>query len=276
MSKNSNAWSFSKSQVWNTCKKMYYFSYIKRFDSDELGKIVSELYNLSSIQMHKGELVHRAIENYIQNVLCGAKYNLNHAAKVAATKIDHMCAEKKTTEQTNGLTLSEDFINKIKNEILKCLHTFESVWPTISNYQSILIEKYGSFKYGDVEITVKPDYVVKDEEKVIIFDWKTGSKKDDDFYQSIVYSIYAMDRFNLSEKDISVVLVYLSDCKKYKVTPEHRYIENIEKRIVRENDEMNMLDYIPEVNLMEYCIFCKYYTICELQIYNKNAEKIIV
>ncbi len=276
MPKTSNTWSFSKSQTWNTCKKMYYFSYVKRFELDEIGKIANGLYGLSNIQMRKGEIVHNVIENYIQNTLCGAKFNLNRAAKLAITKIDRAYAEKKTIEQTNGTFLSEEFLNRIKNEITGCLHTFESLWPNISDYQGISIEKYDSFKHEDVDIIVKPDYIVKDNEKIKIFDWKTGSKKNDDFYQSIVYCMYAINKFNLSEKDISVELVYLSDCKRYKVTPECRYIENMKKKIVIENNEMNSLEQSPEENMTAHCIFCKYYTICEPEKYSETMEKITV
>lgn len=262
--------------MWNTCRKMYYFNYVKRFESDEMGKIANELCKLSSVHMYKGEIVHKVIENYIQNALCGAKFNLNHAAKVSIAKIDKVCAEKKTIEQINGAFLSEEFLNRIKSEIMKCLSAFESTWPSISNYQTISIEKYDKFMHENVDVTVKPDYIARDEEKVRIFDWKTGSKKNDDFYQSIVYCMYAINKFNLAEKDVSVELVYLSDCKKYKVIPENKHIENMKKRITMENNEMNSLDQIPEENITNYCIFCKYYTICETERCSKTMEKITV
>lgn len=255
---------------------MYYFSYIKRFESDEVGKIANELYKLSSVQMYKGEIVHKAIENYIQNTLCGAKFNLAHAIKVATTRIDKISTEKNTIEQTNGAFISEEFLNKVKNEITKCLRAFESLWPTISAYQNISIEKYDSFNYRDVNIIVKPDYIIRDGQKIKIFDWKTGSKKNDDFYQSMVYCMYAINKFNLSEKDVSVELVYLSDCQKYNVTPENKHMENMKKRIIIENDEMSLLDQIPEENITNHCIFCKYYTICAHKGYSKTTEKITV
>ena len=255
---------------------MYYFNYIKRFESDEIGKIANELYRLSSVQMYKGEIVHKTIENYIQNKLCGAKFNLTHAIKVATTRIDEIYAEKKTIEQINGAFISEEFLNKIKNEITKCLRAFESLWPTISAYQSISLEKYDSFKYGDIDIIVKPDYIVRDEEGVKIFDWKTGLKKNDDFHQSVVYCMYAINKFNLPKKYVSVELVYLSNCQKYNVTSENKHIENMKKRITIENDEMSLLDQIPEENITDHCIFCKYYTICEHKEYSKTMEKITV
>lgn len=243
---------------------------------DEIGKIANELYNLSSVHMYKGEMVHKAIENYIQNTLCGAKFNLTHASRIATTTIDKAYTEKNTLEQTNGAFISEEFLNKIKNEIIKCLRAFESFWPTISTYQTISIEKYDSFEYEGVNIIVKPDYIVRDGDRIKIFDWKTGSKKNDDFYQSIVYCMYAINKFDLAEKDVSVELIYLSNYQKYNVTSENKYIENMKKRIIIESDEMSLLDKIPEENVTDHCIFCKYYTICEHKEYSKTTEKITV
>lgn len=53
---------------------MYYYSYLKRFDPDEEGKTVDELYHLFNVATYKGTLIHQAIEDYILNQLCGARF----------------------------------------------------------------------------------------------------------------------------------------------------------------------------------------------------------
>lgn len=270
-------WSFSKSQTWNKCQRMYYYSYLKRFDPDEEGKTVDELYHLFNVATYKGTLIHQAIEDYILNQLCGARFNLTNAAKSIIRKIDELNNSGTSVEKINGLELSEEYMANLKNEVSTSLQAFEvSLWPLIMKYQHLSVEKYDRFECGDYLVTLKPDYMVKDNDFVKIFDWKTGTKKNDDYFQAIVYCMYAMDKYDLKENEVSAELVYLSDLKRYIVNPTPERIKGMEARIKKESEEILALDYVPEGTHNEDCIYCKFYNICEKNKKYKTAEEVIV
>ncbi|WP_400256340.1 PD-(D/E)XK nuclease family protein [Candidatus Methanomassiliicoccus intestinalis] len=273
-----DSWSFSKSQIWNTCKKMYYYTYVKRFDADDEGKAANNLYQLTSLHPYKGELVHKEIERYILQALCGNAYDLNKASVNASRQIDWMYKKMQTIERMNGKTVSEEQLNNAKAEISKCLHNFKSdIWPSIFDYPHISIESFDKFRCGDVDVLVKLDYVVKDKRSGIkIFDWKTGLKKGDDFYQSVVYAMHAMSKYGLDNEHVSVDMIYLSELNRDVLVPDRKDIKEMEGRICDETDEMRSLQGIPEENIGDHCTFCKYYTLCNQSKDRIYSEKVTV
>lgn len=63
----------------------------------------------------------------------------------------------------------------------------------------------------DARVWCRPDFAIQQGDRVTIYDWKTGARKDDDRLQLLAYALHAVDQWRFPPDKIDVVAVYLSD-----------------------------------------------------------------
>jgi hypothetical protein len=63
----------------------------------------------------------------------------------------------------------------------------------------------------ECRVWCRPDFAMRDGDRVVIYDWKTGARKDDDRLQLLAYALHAVHQWGFEPGKITCVAVYLSD-----------------------------------------------------------------
>lgn len=63
---------------------------------------------------------------------------------------------------------------------------------------------------GDSRIWSRPDFAMRDGDRVTVYDWKTGARKDEDRVQLLAYALHAKHQWGFAPENITCVAVYLS------------------------------------------------------------------
>ncbi len=238
-------WSFSRSTLFNDCKrKYYYYTYGKvdgwKEDADELNKKCYFLSMLTNINFLYGSIIHQVIsEAYYDYVVKGdgkdQQYYLNMAdelwTKAELINLDYL-------HGITGLSAKElqmlfldvykkdrsvmDNIPSYRNKTRRLLTTFFN-----SDFWKDIIEpgaaehicgdctnnRYETVELGNVKCYVLPDVVYKDKRtgRVVVIDWKTVSPKPKDIDQACFYAMAITSQYGIPREDIDIKIVYLGN-----------------------------------------------------------------
>lgn len=96
------------------------------------------------------------------------------------------------------------------------------------------------FEIDGCRVWCRPDFAMRWRDKCLIFDWKTGTPKDDDRRQLHAYALHARACWGFDTRNIRTVAVHLGDFgvvrRAFKVTPEA--LDAVESDIRTELDAM--------------------------------------
>ena len=171
------------------------------------------------------------------------------------------------TEYRNGDQVDEQFFTTIDESGRACLNMFfGNIWPGYNDQECLRHEEFDKFRIGDIDVTVKVDFVGRMKNGTIILtDWKTGS--DNDEYetelQMAAYVIWAVQYYQKSLEEIKSDLVFLKtgEKKPYFFIDErlHESTETIKTDFEAMNATYEYDDYPPSPHLRE----CLSLPICE-------------
>jgi hypothetical protein len=63
----------------------------------------------------------------------------------------------------------------------------------------------------DAKVWCRPDFAIREGDRVTIYDWKTGARRDEDRTQLLAYALHAWHQWGFAPDKISCVAVYLSE-----------------------------------------------------------------
>jgi len=271
---NYNFWSFSKHRSWYLCKRYFYYRYIapalRQSSNFEIFKI-KRLKDLNSKFVLQGSLIHQVIENQIGQHHLGRELSEVGAKSQFVQRLEQYrkTAPDILTEFYNGIPLDDAFFDTIKEEGLEKLSMFFGViWPQFKDLEYLKHEDFDKFKFDDVEVIVKVDYVSKTKTDVIVItDWKTGA--DNEEYENDLqigtYVLWAMQYYQKDPSQIRSELAYLKTgtMRPYEFTTD--ILETIQKEIVEDYEMMNRsyeIEDYPSDPTPKKCIGCQFGTIC--------------
>ena len=280
-----NGWSFSKYQLWNKCKKAYYFQYIGGYVKGPLPFDSSNLYRLKKDLTPKvflqGQIIHKVIANQInQNKIrdMNEASAINHYASELARYRE--TANDTITEYFNGEPVDIGFFDKIdKSGIEQIKRFFSIIWPPFLDSDYIDHENKGSFQIDDIKVLLRPDYVSRTKKGMfVISDWKTGSDSEDfeNDKQIATYVLWAIYNFKVEPKEIRSELVYLSSgvSRSFSFTSEQ--LEETKRFIIENYRKLNeSYDYnsFQPNPLPKNCMSCNYAKICDCK-YEDSSNSI--
>lgn len=282
---NYNGWSFSKYQLWNKCKRAYYFQYIggyvigpKPFDSTNLYHFKKDLTSKIFLQ---GQLIHNIIENQLGQHKLGRELNETGAISQYCLKLKRYqeTATETITEYSNGEPFDNPFFEKIKETGIEQIQTFFNIiWPPLKDLEYIDHENRGIFKIRDIDVLLRPDYVSKTKTGLfVISDWKTGADNEnyENEKQIATYALWAIYNFNIDPKEIRSELVYLSTGNSRSFSFNEKELEETRNFIFENYQKLNesyeFESFEPNPS-PKNCMSCNYAKICQFKITKSSVD----
>ena len=295
--KNKFSWSVSRDDIFQKCKRMYYFQYYGSWggwdqEADDRTRMIYILKHLQNRQMWAGMTVHDCIENVIRTIKNGHKsINVN---QIISKTLNKMRREFTSSKNKNYLTnpktcaLFEHEYNleipdtewkSNADNVVECLNKFfnSDVYKVIldlSENQLIEIEKFSYFHLNNTKTYAAIDFVFKTDKEIIIYDWKTGHENPEkDKLQLACYGLFAIQKWDIDPENVKLVDFYLSSGKKNKFYLSNLDLDQTKNYILTSIDEMEKLLEDPIENITkeenfpltenrEICNYCKYKKVC--------------
>lgn len=321
---NHCCWSSSREATFNECKKKYWYSYYGAWEGwplnfkdarSEVDPLAAYLYRLKNIQplvFFIGSTVHKCIEQTIKDfmvtkALPPLEQLLDEGRSLIKKGMDESKKQAWKKHPKRHVNLLEDYYKKpalSNEEILEKVVLCLSNWYHSSIVQSILPHKNTTF--GDVEkpmqfslapnldcLVVYDLYLFwkkgTDEEKLLIFDWKTGSEHGRIMKQLSAYALAAQALLNTPIDSIILSPFYLSQgpsaYKKIGNGYEERLtasdIEQTKKEIsasLMAMKELHTAPKLPDPMQFAYteerrqCAFCPFKELCEKAQYEEKSR----
>lgn len=212
-------WSISRYEVFDKCKRQYYFSYYSKYvDSIPVYKI-NQLKELTSVPLEIGNVVHDVLEAFLQRLQrSDSRIDEKRFFEYARRLASQYFTEKTFLEIYYGYTDKIDMDNVLK-KIYECLENFINSpiysWifmVAIRDRSNWMIEPggYGETRLGGLKAYCKMDFLLPVDNEIHILDWKTG-KRDEVKHaaQLLGYAAATNHNFNVPLKYIFPKIVYL-------------------------------------------------------------------
>lgn len=296
--KNEFSWSKSREEMFRKCARQYYYHYYGSWggwqrDSTARTRNIYVLKKLSNQHLWIGERVHGAICQLLEALKREKPLMLED--QVVESTLEEMRGDFKNSRDRNywsnpqtcglfeheyELELDDAAWKEIAEHAEKCLRNFfqSSVFAEIRHIpkeQWLEIKQVSHFFLNAVKVYVAIDFSIRDGDKIIIYDWKTGSSvhNTDHDLQMACYGWYAWQQWNVDPKKIELVEVNLTDLKIVKHRVEGVNLEKIQKRIFSSIQDMQFLleDIVNNTAAEErfaltenerYCDFCNFKKLC--------------
>lgn len=230
---NEFSWSVSSDKTFAECKRKYYYSRYGFWDGwkKDAPQKTRELYFLSKLSSKDkwvGTSIHWAVKNVLESVSKGKAFSHIEAEKLLEQRMKNDYGDSKENlfrrepkvyprffehEYALDFGVSEalDLIEKAK----KCLRNFfeseaYAQLKTVKKNDWLTIEKLASFEFHGIKINAKLDAAIRNGDRILIFDWKTGSKEDVDYTVQLgCYLLYATRMWKIAANKIDVLEVNL-------------------------------------------------------------------
>jgi hypothetical protein len=239
--KNELTWSFSRSRLFDECRRAYYYHYYASWGgwektADELSRLAYILKNVRNIDVWIGDIVHQVIKWILESKAgntsslfkTGREVSCDEAiakAKNLFLKTWEQSRDKKwQTNVKHNLNLFEHYYNQqLTRKQLR--EKLERAAKSVRNfYRSGLLEKISglppenilsideldSFNFEGVRVFAIPDFALRNQDEYLLYDWKTGRKNDNDILQLSFYQLYAVNKWRIASEQIKVMPVYLA------------------------------------------------------------------
>jgi hypothetical protein len=212
-------WSISRYEVFDKCKRLYFYSYYGKHTPNVPLYKMQALKSLTSVPLEVGNVVHDVMEAFLRR--------LQKSDREINEENFYRFAQKKAAEYFTHKTFIELYYNQtsaldmvaVEEKIRKCLANFLSSpifhWlfmKALLNRDNWMIEPkgYGETRLNGLKAYCKMDFLFPVDDQIYILDWKTGKK---DTYkhgrQLIGYAVAASHNFQVPWSIIFPKIVYL-------------------------------------------------------------------
>lgn len=220
------SFSYSKINTFDNCQRKYEFVYKKRYPRSS---------NVSSL---KGTLLHTMIELYVK----GLDYDIKYEGDF--TKLPEI--------EFNSF--KQEFEKSIKDQ-----EVIQALKQMFGKFEEVQIEKKLSYVFNDFVFSGFADTFVKNKNKIIIIDYKTG-KPFRNFeqleYYALIYS-YIYPEVN----EFMLVLSYVMHNKEEKDTISKIKLKEIESKLINKIKNINETNTYNK-NSTRLCDYCEYKKEC--------------
>lgn len=224
---NKEQFSYSKINSYNTCPRKYEFSYVDFYPRKE-----------NNTNIIKGTLLHKMIELYIND----QDYNIAYEGEFLLLKEEEFNAFKQEFESIKEQTLIKQ-LKKMKE-----------------NCEELNVEQKLSNIFNDFAFSGFSDTLVKNKDKVIIIDYKTG-KVYPNFEQLEFYALIASYIYK-EVNEFLLILSFTSHTTDYKLTIKRDELYKIENKLLKYISNIkNSIKFQKKIGPL--CNYCEYKPECE-------------
>lgn len=279
-----NTWSFSRHQLLNYCNRAYYYRYIgSALKSSKILDVekIKRLKGLKSKYVLQGILIHESIEDQITQHYLGRPVNPISAREKYHKRLNGFQATADTTitECFNGEHIDPAFFDTIRTSGVEMLDTFFTiVWPTLERLEYLSHEQFDNFKIGTVPVTVKLDYITKNNvDNLVLSDWKTGKERRESNLQLGAYVLFAIQKYNKTPEEIFSEIIYLASTGKsrpYRFSSNQ--LDEVKDIITSDFERINAsyeIEKYPADPAPKKCMNCPFASLCP-DTRHKDTEEI--
>jgi hypothetical protein len=213
-------WSISRYEMFDKCKRQYFFNYYAKFAKGIPPYKVAQLKALTSVPLEIGNVVHDIIEAFLRRLQkSDSDIDEKRFIDFAKQKTDHYFATKTFLETYYGTCGATVDAAAAFEKITACLENFTSspiyTWlfmKAITNKDNWMIEPpgYGETRLAGLKAYCKMDFLFPVEKDIYILDWKTGGKDTyKHSHQLIGYAAAASSNFSIPWNVIFPKIIYL-------------------------------------------------------------------
>ena len=295
--KNEFSWSKSRDGLFKECKRKYYFNHYgfwNGWDKNASEK-AQELYLLKQLiskEMWIGQVVHNIIKNMLFQLKIGNDVSLTYTLKLLREKLNKdynnsiIKLYKKDPKGIVGLfeheydlLISKDEWDKLFKKAEECIINFynsdiyKKIKSTpIANW--LFLEDFLNFDFENTKMYLSIDFAIKEGNKVISYDWKTGRERDTGMdMQLTCYALFVLHKWNIQPENIIA--------KRYnlRIDKEDEFIINSEsinkiksyirtsisemKDLLKDKEENIAIEKDFPMNESPFCSWCKFKKICK-------------
>ena len=231
---NEFSWSRTRDNVFQECRRRYYFQYYGAWGGWEAGAdpLTRRLYVLKQLgtrQMWAGRLVHEAVERSLLAMRDG--HALSEASLIEDT-VRQMREEWKGSrdavyrehpkrtglfEHEYGVPIKDSEWQAIRDHVVRCLRNFHRL-PLLADIKRtptdrwILIETIGSFPFDGTRVFSAPDFGYWNAaDRLQLVDWKTGGNGNNVALQLGGYALYSLEVLGVAPERVDLLEVNLRE-----------------------------------------------------------------
>ncbi|MFW6269523.1 MAG: PD-(D/E)XK nuclease family protein [Bacillota bacterium] len=278
-------WSVSRYNMFQTCKRQYYYNYYGKYDKEYSYKKINRLSNLTSVPLVKGNIVHEIMKTLLQRLIkTEKKIDKDRFFEYAKKKTYKYCKKFAFAEVYYG---EKKYINPedILNDVNLCLQNFikskRFKWllnqaVEYKNKWIVEPENYGETRIDDIKAYTRFDFLSPFNDQVIIIDWKTGKPDENkDRKQLLGYTTWSCFHLNQDPDDIRAILAYLKPkYSEVEISMDNYDFQSFYKQVKKETYEMRDYCKNAEKNIPKnknvfnqttnryICSFCNFRELC--------------
>jgi hypothetical protein len=252
--KNEFSWSKSRDEVFNECRRQYYFQYYGSWggwdeNAPERTRNIYVFKQLTSRHMWVGDLIHRAVERSLKNLQ--SRVELLSCDRIVEITKNLMRNEWKNSRDKNywsrpkstalyeheyEIPVSDEEWKALAGKLETCLRNFygSELFREIQKLSLdswLEVENLSSFDFEGTKIWVKIDFSYRRGKRITIVDWKTGHTGGDSTLQQACYALYGTNMWKVAPNQIDTVTLNVSN-------------NVIEERAISKADVERTKDYI--------------------------------
>ncbi|MFH0893284.1 MAG: PD-(D/E)XK nuclease family protein [Bacteroidota bacterium] len=279
-------WSPSRYEAFHYCKRMYYYNYYGKNDTDSTPEKISQLKALTSAPLATGSIVHIMIEFLLKRLQeCEKDINIEKFFDFTRKNTDEYCSNNTFMEvyyKETKAVKTDEIYKPVEACLKELLGSQRFGWifnEAILNKKKWIIEPpgFGETRINELKAYCKVDFLFPMNDQVVILDWKTGKDKGDHFRkQLLAYTCWANYHLGVEAINIQPFVVMLSptyneipfefgnsDIKFFSVqvkeeTEEmYEYCSNVKSNIPKEKS------FFAKTKSEKKCAYCNYRELCQ-------------
>jgi hypothetical protein len=227
--RNEFSWSKSRDEIFQTCPRQYYFNYYAYWGGWEKNapKRTRQIYILKKLMnryIWAGQIVHECIKRTLKNLQRGI--SVLDVDEIVSITINQMREDFKSSrekrylvnpktcalfEHEYELDLSNDQWKKVADNVEQCLRNFYSseIFSRLKELPKqdwLEVEDFSYFHMDGRKIWAVIDCSFRQDDCVVIIDWKTGRTQTKDVsLQLSCYAMYGQEKWKIETRKIKLV-----------------------------------------------------------------------
>lgn len=278
-------WSVSRYDVFQNCKRHYYYNYYGKYDPEIPREKIDQLKSLTSIPLEVGNVVHDVFKVMLERLQRNPNpIDQNRFYQFAREMTEKYCSEKTFDEiyykKITSLDIDEIF-DKIKVCLGNFLHSERFPWlmeKALPRSGEWVIEPpgYGETRIEGLKAYCKVDFLFPIGDRLYIIDWKTGKPNREKHHRQLLgYTAWAAYHYQKKHDDICPLVSYLfPEYDETEADISQKDITGFYRQVVQETEEMygfcsDVEKNIPkekplfEENKTGLCNWCNYRELCQ-------------
>ncbi len=242
-------WSISRYETFDTCRRLYYYTYYGKHIKDIPFYKIKDLKALTTVPLEIGNVVHDILEAFLRR--------LQKSDSDIDEKRFYEFARHKTREYFSTKTFLEIYYGQRESvdaeaayeRVAACLRNFINSpiysWlfmKAMRNRENWMIEPagYGETRLNGLKAYCKMDFLFPVDDHVYIIDWKTGRRDDYKHTRQVIgYAAAAGSNFGIPHNVIYPKIVYLHpQFDELELTPSQEDLDNLFRMVSEQTEEM--------------------------------------